>query len=142
MDRYENLLKKCEHSGIDVYERKMVNKGLYCDGYVWINKSLSTNEKVAILAEEMGHHFTSSGNILDQKFINNRIQESRARFWSYVELLKEDDIKLAIKKSACRNMYELAEELNVDEEFLKETIKYYENNKAVLFKEEENLYEE
>lgn len=111
----------------------MLNKGLYADGYVWINKTLTSNEKRCILAEEMGHHFTTTGNILDQKLDNNRIQEKRARAWAYSELLKADDIKMAIKKTSCSNIYELAEELSVSEEFLEETIEYYKNSKAIQF---------
>lgn len=111
----------------------MLNKGLYADGYVWINKTLTSNEKRCILAEEMGHHFTTTGNILDQKLENNRIQEKRARAWAYSELLKADDIKMAIKKTNCSNIYELAEELSVSEEFLEETIEYYKNCKAIQF---------
>ncbi len=111
----------------------MINKGLYCDGYVWLNKSLSTDEKLCILAEELGHHFTSNGDILDLQNKNNKIQENRARVWSYNELLKVEEIKDVLKKNKCRNMFELAEELCVSEEFLKETLEYYINNKSVKF---------
>ncbi len=133
LNKYEIFLEKCQSFGVNVFEKEMINKGLYCDGYVWLNKSLSTNEKLCILAEELGHHLTSSGNILDLKDTNNKIQENKARVWSYNELLQVDDIKETIKKNRCRNIYELAEELNVSEEFLKETLEYYINSKSVKF---------
>ncbi len=133
MNKYEIFLEKCQSLGVDVFEKDMINKGLYCDGYVWLNKSLSTDEKLCILAEELGHHFTSNGDILDLKNKNNKIQENRARIWSYNELLKVEEIKDVLEKNKCRNMFELAEELCVSEEFLKETLEYYINNKSVKF---------
>lgn len=51
-------------------------KGLYIDGTITLNENLSTtSEKACILAEELGHYYTASGNILDQQ--ENRKQELR-----------------------------------------------------------------
>lgn len=131
MNKYENLLAKCEHVGVNVYEKNMFNKGLYCDGYVWINRTLTNDEKCCILAEELGHHYTTSGDILNQSVENNRIQEKRARVWAYCNLLKQDDIIKAIKQNRCRNHFELAEELGVSEDFLKSALEYYQNTKPI-----------
>ena len=35
------------------------------------------------LAEELGHHYTTVGDILDQTNVSNRKQERLARVWAY-----------------------------------------------------------
>ena len=38
-------------------------------------------EKASVLAEELGHYYTTVGNILDQEDAGNRKQEHKARTW-------------------------------------------------------------
>ncbi|XOT29516.1 ImmA/IrrE family metallo-endopeptidase [Bacillus subtilis subsp. subtilis] len=99
-------------------------KGLYSDGIVWINKKLSNTEKREVLAEELGHHFTTAGQILDQSTIQNRKQELRARNWAYKKLVPLNKI-IQAHKAGIKNRYELAEFLNVTEKFLDEALKRY-----------------
>lgn len=40
-------------------------------------------EKSCVLAEEIGHYRTSSGNILDQNKVESRKQEYRTRLYGY-----------------------------------------------------------
>ncbi|TVZ81251.1 uncharacterized protein DUF955 [Aeribacillus composti] len=124
---YENLLREAEQHGIDTYEKPMTPtiKGLYSDKVIWINKNIPTNdEKACILAEELGHYHTSSGNILDQSKISNRKQELLARTWAYERLVPLQKIVQA-HKNGIRNRYELAEYLGVTEDFLNSAIKRY-----------------
>lgn len=99
-------------------------KGLYIDGCVAIEKRLTLKEKACVLAEEIGHHITTAGNILDQSNTNNRKQERKARSVGY-------NIKIGLKgimksyEAGCRNLYEVAEYLDVTESFLQEAICYY-----------------
>ena len=54
-------------------------KGLYLDGIICLSNKLKTKaEKESILAEELGHHYTTEGNILDQSNLNNAKQEESA----------------------------------------------------------------
>ena len=81
-------------------------------------------EKSCVLAEEIGHHCTSSGDILDQTDIMNRKQEYRARFYGY-------NLKIGLTglirayEAGCRNLYEMAEFLDATEEYLREAIQCY-----------------
>ncbi|MCI8648436.1 MAG: ImmA/IrrE family metallo-endopeptidase [Firmicutes bacterium] len=122
MTKYEQLLSECEQ--IDVQERNMKNKGLYGDSTIWINKKLSEAEKLCILAEEMGHHYTTSGDILNQNDIGNRKQERAARGWAYDKIVPLENIKQAYC-SGYSETWEIAEYLDVDEQFLKEAMQYY-----------------
>ena len=122
MNKYETLLS--EYPEVDVEERHMINKGLYCDGYIWIKSDMTATEKACILAEELGHHETSMGNILDQRDYANAKQELAARGWAYHKLVPLSAIKDAYQKGH-EVSYDMSEYLNVDEQFLKDSISYY-----------------
>ena len=97
-------------------------KGLYFDNTIIFDRSLSTSaEKICILAEELGHFETGSGDILDQTQASNRKQERAAHKWATQELITLDDIIKASKEDI-HNFFELAEFLNVTEDFLREGI--------------------
>lgn len=124
---YEKLLREAQHNDIEVYEQSMkpTIKGLYCDKIVWINRRIPTNvEKACVLAEELGHYHTSTGDILDQKSLSNRKQEKRARNWAYERLVPLSAFVQA-HKEGIKSKYELAEFLDVTEEFLHSAIKHY-----------------
>lgn len=121
---YEELLMKYEDVFVEELDLSAVPglKGLYLDGMIAIDSRLSTDaEKSCILAEELGHHFTSSGMILDQTQIVNRKQEQRARLWAYDCLTGLDDI-LAAAQRGCSNLYETAVFLGVTENFLTDAL--------------------
>jgi len=125
--QYSNLLHEAEHHGISIYEMPMTQgiKGLYNDKIVWINKHLPTfTEKTCIVAEELGHYYTSVGNVLDQTKLSNRKQEKLARTWAYQKLIPLRLIVQAYKKGAS-NRYELAEFLGVTEGFLDSALERY-----------------
>lgn len=126
---YETLLDTAYKEGITVYEDFLSAdsrlKGLYSDGVIALRCNLSTSaEKSCILAEELGHHYTSYGNIFDMKKTDNRKQEMRARIRGY-------NLKIGLLgiirayEAGCRSLYEMAEFLDATEEFVKETIQCY-----------------
>ncbi|SKA82330.1 protein of unknown function [Caloramator quimbayensis] len=132
---YEKLLDEADEKNIDVIEMKFKGniKGLYCNNTIAINQNIKTNaEKVCILAEEIGHHYTSSGNILEQSNVINIKQEKIARNWAYKKLVGITSIIQAYK-NGIRNKYELAEFLNVTEEFLDEALTYYKNKYGLFY---------
>lgn len=122
MNTYEKLMAKYDHLHIE--ERTMFNDGLYCDGHVWINENLATAKKLCILAEEIGHHETSSGDILDQNNTINRKQELTARRWAYENIIPKETIITALKNGYTQ-LWELAEHLDLDEGFLYSALRYY-----------------
>ncbi|WP_346216469.1 ImmA/IrrE family metallo-endopeptidase [Caldifermentibacillus hisashii] len=124
---YEDLLFESELLGVSVYEKKLSKKikGLYSNNVVCINKKIESSiEKACVLAEELGHYHTSSGNILDQSKIENRKQEKRARNWAYKKLVPLEKL-ISASKEGIQTKYELAEYLAVTEEFLEDAIKRY-----------------
>lgn len=132
---YHSLLQSATASGIDVYEKvlSLKTKGLYGDNVIWINRTLSSVEKTCTLAEELGHHFTTYGNILDQTKLKNRKQELCAREWGYKLLFPLEKL-IDAQKEGIRNRFELAEYLNVTEQFLEDALKRY-KEKYGLYKQ-------
>lgn len=127
---YDNLLDEADKENIYVIENaKFQSKasGLINNDVIGINKNVrSSAQRSCILAEELGHYHTSSGNILDQSSVANRKQELHARAWAYNRLIGLYGIINAYR-SGCRNGYEIAEHLNITEEFLAEALQYYRN---------------
>ena len=128
MTRYEDLASSSDARDIHIYDRKFNSpriRGLYCDGNVAISNDIDTEaEKACVLAEEIGHHATSSGNILDQSSAANRKQERTARVWAYNRLIGLSGI-VDSYKAGCRNLYEIAEHLEVTEIFLSDALACY-----------------
>jgi hypothetical protein len=133
---YEWLLIEASKHKVLVYERPMgpKTKGLYSEGIVWINGYISTSiEKACILAEELGHHHTSSGNIIDQTQLINRKQERRARVWGYKKLFPLATV-IDAHIAGIRNRHELADRLNVTEEFLNSALNWYREKYGLYIK--------
>lgn len=128
MNTFEKLLASAEAEDVDVIEYNFDSdkiKGLYCDGVVALSKSLRTNrEKACILAEELGHYHTSVGDITDLKDVRSLKQERQARLWGYNNRIGLTGI-IDSYKAGCRNLYEMAEYLEVTENFLQEALTYY-----------------
>lgn len=124
---YEQLIHEAYTDQVSVSEEIMQPriKGLYSDNVIWINKSIiSITEKKCVLGEELGHHYTSSGDILEQNNIVNRKQELRARRWAYNKLIPLE-MFIRAHQSNIANTYELADFLNVTEDFLNDAVQWY-----------------
>lgn len=121
MNTYERLEDEACKDGINVihYDFHSDNiKGLYCDGTIGINKSIKTStERACVLAEELGHHFTTVGNILNQNDTWHRKQERQARLDGYNRLICLTNL-ISAYEYGCRNRYEIAEFIGVTEECL------------------------
>ncbi len=124
---FEQLLKEAEEEGLEVISWSLQGKtkGLYYNGTIAISESITTTaEKTCVLAEELGHYYTSCGDIIDTSGVNNRRQEVRARRWAVKRLIPLKSIIQAFE-AGCRNMYEAAEYIGVTEEFLRQAFETY-----------------
>lgn len=108
-------------------------KGLYYGAYdgtppaIALNTSIRTEiEKTCVLAEELGHYHTSSGNLLaqgsDKLYVTK--QEERASRWATKKLIPLNSFILAFEYGV-QNKYELADYLGVTEDFLDYSTDYY-----------------
>lgn len=127
MNVYERLQDEAFRNGVDVIDYKFESKrinGLYCDNTIAVRKDMNTTEKACTLAEELGHHHTSVGDIVDMQSVQNRKQEHQARLWAYNKQIGLRGLVNAYE-SNCHTRYEIAEYLEVTEEFLQEAIDCY-----------------
>ena len=127
MTFYEELQEEASGDGVDVCDYPFSSdriKGLYCDGTIAINKGLTDTQKACVLAEELGHYYTSTGDILDQSDPAHRKQERHARLWGYNRAVGLSGI-IQGYKAHCRSRYDLAKYLDVTEEFLDEALTCY-----------------
>lgn len=134
MNKYEELLQDASDNNVRVYDSFDLNgndnviekiDGLYIDGHIALDKGLkTTSEKACVLAEELGHHYTSYGNMIDMNNLYNRKQERQARLQGYNRMIGLCGIVSAFK-AGCQNRFEVAEHLHVTEEYLQEAIDCY-----------------
>lgn len=127
---YEDLLIEADSNQLITKEMPLLaNAGRIKGNRIAIKKDLCTNEKGCVLAEELGHYYTSTGNILDQNDIGNRKQEQRARLWAYDKLVGLIGI-INCHEHKCFALPDMAEYLNVTEDFLNDAIICYRSKYA------------
>lgn len=126
MNNYEALLEKACMEGLVVKEKPLqASDGRIKGNRIAIRKDIkTTTEKACVLAEELGHYYTSVGNIIDMKSFSNRKQERQARLWGYNRNIGLMGLIKAYEHG-CSTRYETAEYLEVTEETLEECIKCY-----------------
>ena len=123
---YEALLDEAYENGLIVKEKPLkYNDGRIKGNKIAIRESIETTKaKACILAEELGHYYTTVGDILDQTVTENRRQEHVARKWAYEKILPIENILFALQ-DGYTEIWDMAEYLEVDEEFLRDALKYY-----------------
>lgn len=129
----ERLLKIADEHGIGVefWDFKPPLEGVYLaheniPPYIGIAKSVREDEKRmrCILAEELGHHFTSVGSAIPTKifFYSNRVWTSRVEYramkWASQFLLPLSHIRTAFNKGLFQP-WEIADYFGVTPNFAK-----------------------
>lgn len=122
---YEELLIEADEQNLIVKEKPLAdNDGRIKGNRIAIRRNISEIQKKCILSEEIGHYHTSIGDILDQSQILNRKQELKARLWAYNKQIGLTGLINAYEYG-CKSQYEVADFLNVTEEFLADALKFY-----------------
>ena len=147
---YTELLVEADNLSLITKDKPLkAHDGRIKGNRIAIRKDMSETQKRCVLAEELGHYHTTAGDILEQTSASNRKQEHRARVWAYDRLIGLEGI-ISCHKSGCHNLYEMAEHLNVTEDFLQEALSYYrsrygartkQNNYVIYFEPSLGLFE-
>ena len=89
MNSYEILLDEAHSAGLLVKEKPLQsNDGRINGNRIAIRRDIKTSrQKANVLAEELGHYYTSTGDIRDQSTLENRKQERQARLHGYNRLI-------------------------------------------------------
>ncbi|MDO5147753.1 MAG: hypothetical protein Q4D60_12240 [Eubacteriales bacterium] len=123
---YDEMVCTAAADGISVMEKPLAgNDGRILGSRIAIRKDIeTTTEKSCVLAEELGHYYTSYGTITDQAVTSNRKQEYRARLYGY-------NIKIGLKglvdayEAGCRNLSDICDYLDVTEDYLRSALACY-----------------
>ena len=128
MTNYEELQQAAFDRNLKVIEDLQFESG--ADGMIYgrviglSDRLVSYREKACILVEEIAHYDVNTGNILDQTKAWNRQQELKARRLAFDRMSVLQGL-IESFKAGDRNLYEVAERLNVTEPFLAEALKDY-----------------
>lgn len=123
---YETMLMEYENNLVIKEKPLMAYDGLINGNRVLIRRNMTQKQKACVLAEEVGHYYTTAGNILDLSDIGNRKQECDARLWAYDKLIGLSGIIKAYERG-CKSLAETADYLNVTEDFLSDALIRYES---------------
>lgn len=123
--KYNALLNEANAEGISIKERPFKTYDGRLKGKdIYLRKDMNTTEKSCVLAEELGHYYTTVGDILDMDVPENRKQERQARLWGYNRIIGLFGLIRAYEHG-CKDKYEIAEYLDVTEEYLEDCINCY-----------------
>jgi len=127
MNRFEELEEEASILGIEVMdidipipEMNAAYMNLLGVERIFLRNSGTVRERACWIAEELGHHHTSQMQVLRYRCVEDWRAEARARRWAHMRLLTPDAITTAARNTD--DMYEIAEALDVSEEFLRESI--------------------
>ncbi len=122
---YNDMLVEADDNNLIAKEKPLkAHKGLIDGRNIAIKKDMTETEKKCVMAEELGHYYTATGEILDQSSVSNRKLELRGRAFAYNKLVGLTGI-VGAYKHGCASLTESAEYLDVTEEFLAEALNYY-----------------
>jgi hypothetical protein len=137
LNKLEKLVIEAQAENIDIQHAELPANvsGLYDndgidDPLIVINALLKTqSEQACVMAEELGHHYTSCGNLLTDSTVDHTViqqQELRAKRWATKKLVS---IKAIIKAydAGCQSLYEFSEYLEVTEDFFRKALNQYAN---------------
>ena len=123
---YDELLIQADLEGLRVKEKPLQSgDGRIFNNKIAIRRDINTTiEKSCVLAEEIGHYRTGSGDITRLDTVYNQKQEYRARMMGY-------DIKIGLSGIICafergvQSKAEMADYLDVTEEYLTAALDAY-----------------
>ncbi|HJA91224.1 MAG TPA: ImmA/IrrE family metallo-endopeptidase [Candidatus Jeotgalibaca merdavium] len=126
MQKLEKLIAKVPEVNItfDQYMPRNL-KGLYFDNNIRLNSKNDYYQNVVVLAEEIGHHYTSYGHIHDYSQVTNMQQEHRARRFAIKLLLPLEKIIECYEMNVWGDKYEICSYLEITPNFFEEAVSDY-----------------
>ena len=123
---FETMRELAQRSGVKVIHQDMQGNlaGAYIDQIIFLNNKLDDTAKKCVLAEEIGHHFTAKGNVMELVTVDDYQMELAGRRWGYEVLLPVSQIKAALRVGV-REIDSIAELYKVTPEYVKEALEYY-----------------
>lgn len=145
-----NLIKS-ENILLEEYKNLNINKGIYLNipelpSIIGVSPELALNNHKkykSLLSEELGHHFTSNGNLIKipknyYEKLSNSKKEIKARRWAADYVISNNDFINALN-NCISNIYNMSEYFDVTEELIKYKIKSILTNEELYKKIKNNF---
>lgn len=129
--RYESLIS--EYPQISILEVVDIPKGLaglYLDNLILLDKFRTKYEKYCILAEEIGHHETTYGEITNLECIRNWKLELVARRWGYEKIVSLDKL-IECHEMGYKSLEEVCNHLEITEVYFKDSVDHYSSRHGI-----------
>lgn len=133
MTRLDKLMDEAHSLGIIVDDTILPEEskldGLYIRwecfnlSIILLNAHRPVSVRVAVLAEEIGHHATCAGNALGDS-LQSKKKEAAGRNYAYKQILPACALCDAIRKGS-HTLYELEDSLNLPSSFIEEAFDYF-----------------
>jgi len=124
----ERLQQTAADKGLEVIDYHFKSDrihGLCCDHTIALSKSLpNSTAKACVLEEEIAHYDLTVGDIIVETIPSNRKQEHKARMLAYTRRAGLEKLTAALR-SGHRTATDIAEYMDVTEEFLTDAIEEY-----------------
>jgi hypothetical protein len=124
MNEFEEIMAKYPQLSLEFDDMPNGLCGLIIGDSITISKSISHEEQLQWLYEEIGHWKTSVNDISDYQSKNNRCQEHVARVWGMKQQLSPETLAKFSKQNV-ESDYEVANELGVRVNYLHEVGSIY-----------------
>lgn len=99
--------------------------GFYEPNKIRLNSRNDYYKNVEVLAEEIGHHFTSYGDISDYRMIKNMQQEHRARRYAIKLIMPLEKLIECYELNVWGDKYEICIHLEITPEYFDSAVKDY-----------------
>ncbi|NLM16093.1 MAG: hypothetical protein GX218_09590 [Clostridiaceae bacterium] len=147
MERLNAIIEQLENSGVQIDWHRISGIEGYTrihengEVYMAVDPQLSTSRKAAVAYHEAGHFYCGLGELSDKN-------EFRADSWAARQLIVPEEIVQAVK-DGIKNVYELAEKLDVDQEYLEHCLRilkivrgpYIEHKQYVIWLDPITIYD-
>ena len=126
MNELEDFISKYDNELYFHFEEDMPDdlSGMILGNHIYVNKRKPLSAQLSTVAEEVGHHFTSSHKNITN-YDKHAKDEAMARRWSYGQLIPVDKIARYQDSEDAVLLYELAEDLELPENIVESAIYMY-----------------
>ncbi|EAC8477251.1 hypothetical protein JH67_02835 [Listeria monocytogenes] len=98
---------------------------------IYTKPGMSEKEQYCVIAEEVSHKIYTAGNILEKRSVSNEKQEVFAKRKTFDYLISLESL-IECNNLGMRDFYEVADHLNITEEFLRSGIEYYKEKYGIM----------
>lgn len=142
MEKLNSIYRELYDAGVTMIDRALMfsggaksavlrlNEGIY--GVFIDSSQLTLSEETVCIAHEAGHIATGTTHAICSPYDDVARHEYRANKWAIKKLIPKDELEAAVRRGNVE-LWELAEEFGVTEDFIKKAANYYQRTIVIGF---------